>query len=93
MVEDAGASIAARVRAADHRAIDVGAVKRAIRAAGSVDALVVSRKDAVKLGAWRPSAALAVPELEVSFEADGASVLRTALRELVATVSAPGARA
>jgi len=90
MVEEAGASIAARVRAADHRAIDVGAVKRAIRAAGSVDALVVSRKDAVKLGAWRPSAALAVPELEVSFDSDGASALRTALR---AIVSAPGARA
>jgi tetraacyldisaccharide 4'-kinase len=83
MVEEAGATIAARVRAADHRAIDVGAVERAIRAAGSADAVVVSRKDAVKLDAWRPRAMLVVPELVVSFDAEGASALRSALAELV----------
>lgn len=98
MVESAGARIASRVRAADHRVVDRGEIERAVRDArarsGAVDAVVVSRKDALKFDAWRGSAPLVVPELGLEFLALHAPCAGEPLVAAIrALLSASGVRA
>ncbi|MFM1823307.1 MAG: Tetraacyldisaccharide 4-kinase [Planctomycetota bacterium] len=90
-VERAGARVVARLGKADHRPFSLAELERAAERAG-VGAVVVSRKDLVKL-AGLPSSRidLVVPELGIAFiDGAGEARVRAALAAVVARASISG---
>jgi tetraacyldisaccharide 4'-kinase len=90
-VERAGARVVARLGKADHRPFSLGELERAAERAG-VGAVVVSRKDLVKLAGLPSSRVdLVVPELGIAFiDGAGEARVRAALAAVVARASISG---
>ncbi len=91
MIERSGARLVKRVHASDHMAFDAATLAAAIAQAramdASVEALVMTRKDVVKLDRV-PEFPLVVPQLAIEFHS-GSERVREAVARVVSARGAP----